>query len=54
MLTVFIDELGGVYYDWVERTSQILLKLINYEVNDSIRNSVASALPGLIKCIKEA
>ncbi len=28
--------------------------MLAYEANDSIRNSVASALPGLIKCMKEA
>ena len=54
MLTVFIDELGGGYFDYVEPTMKILLNLISYEANDSIRNSVAGALPGLIKCVKEA
>jgi hypothetical protein len=54
MLAVFIDELGGGYADYVEPTSKILLNLINYEANESIRNSVAGALPGLIKCVKEA
>lgn len=54
MLAVFIDELGGGFADFVEPTSKILLALINYEANDSIRNSVAGALPGLIKCVKEA
>jgi hypothetical protein len=34
--------------------SKILLALIDYESNDSIRNSVAGALPGLIKCVKSA
>jgi len=28
--------------------------MIDYEANDSIRNSVAGALPGLIKCVKSA
>lgn len=54
MLAVFIDELGAGYADWVEPTSRILITLISYEANDSIRNSVAGALPGLIKCTKEA
>lgn len=54
MLTVFIDELGGAYADYIEPTSKILLALISYEANDSIRNSAATALPGLIKCFKEA
>lgn len=53
MLAVFIDELGGGFAEYVEPTSRVLLSLINYEANDSIRNSVAGALPGLIKCVKE-
>lgn len=54
MLAVFIDELGGVFAPYVEDASKILLALIDYEANDSIRNSVAGALPGLVKCIKAA
>lgn len=54
MLTVFIDELGGGFAQYVDQASQILLSMISYEANDSIRNSVASSLPGLIKCYKEA
>lgn len=54
MLAVFIDELGAGFAEYVEPTSQILLPLLNYEANDSIRNSAAGALPGLIKCVKEA
>ena len=54
MITVFIDELGGAYFEWIEPTSKLLLSLLNYEANDSIRNSSAAALPGLTRCIKEA
>jgi hypothetical protein len=54
MLAVFIDELGSGFAEWIEPTSRILITLIGYEANDSIRNSVAGALPGLIKCAKES
>lgn len=54
MLAVFVDELGGGFAEYVELTSKILLSMIEYEANDNIRNSVAGALPGLIKCVKEA
>lgn len=54
MLSVFIDELGGAFAGYVEITTKIMLSLIAYEANDSIRNSVASCLSGLIKCMKEA
>ena len=54
MLAVFIDELGGGFAAYVLPTTKILLSMISYEANDSIRNSVAGALPGLIRCIKEA
>ena len=54
MLAVFIDELGAGFANYVEQTTKILLNMISYEANDSIRNSVAGALPGLVKCMKEA
>ncbi len=54
MLAVFIDELGAVFAPYVEDASKILLSMIDYEANDSIRNSVAGALPGLVKCVKAA
>ena len=54
MLAVFVDELGAGFAEYVEPTSRILLSLIDYQANESIRNSVAGALPGLIKCVKEA
>lgn len=54
MLAVFVDELGSGFAEYVEPTSKILLSMVEYEANDNIRNSVAGALPGLIKCVKEA
>lgn len=54
MLAVFVDELGAGFAEFVEPTSKILLSMIEYEANDNIRNSVAGALPGLLKCVKEA
>lgn len=54
MLAVFVDELGAGFAEYVEPTSKILLSMVEYEANDNIRNSVAGALPGLIKCVKEA
>lgn len=54
MITVFIDELGGAFAEWIEPTSKLLLSLLNFEANDSIRNSSAAALPGLTRCVKEA
>lgn len=37
MLSVFIDELGGGFADYVEPTTKIFMNLISYEANDSIR-----------------
>jgi len=54
MLAVFVDELGSGFAEFVEPASKILLSMIQFETNDNIRNSVAGALPGLIKCVKEA
>lgn len=52
MLSVFIDELGFAFADYVEPASRVLLSLTKYTANDSIRETCASALPGLIKCAK--
>lgn len=54
MLSVFIDELGGGFADYVEPASKIILSLTSYSANDSIRTNCAGALSGLIKSIKEA
>ena len=54
MIIVFIEELGGAFNEWIEPTSKLLLSLLKFEANDSIRINSASALPGLTKCFKEA
>lgn len=53
MLSVFIDELGSAFAPYVDAASKIILNLTQYQANDSIRQTCASALPGLIKCAKE-
>ena len=53
MLAVFIDELGESYFEYVPQTAQVLLALTKFTANDSIRTTCVSALPGLIKCIKQ-
>jgi hypothetical protein len=52
MLSVFIDELGFAFSPYVEAASKIILSLTQYQANDIIRQTCASALPGLIKCAK--
>lgn len=54
MLAVFIDELGFAFAEYVEPASRVLLSLTKYTANDSIRQTCVSALPGLIKCAKQA
>lgn len=54
MLAVFIDELEGGFADYIDPTSKILLSLVDYSLNDSIRTSVAGSFPGLVKCAKDA
>lgn len=53
MLSVFIDELGTSFFEYIPQSSQVLLSLTTYTANDSIRQTCVSALPGLIKCYKE-
>ena len=52
MLSVFIDELGGAFAEYVEPASRIMLSLTKYQANESIRTTCADALPGLIECAK--
>ena len=52
MLSVFIDELGFAFAEYVEPASRVLMSLTKYTYNDSIRETCVSALPGLIKCAK--
>jgi hypothetical protein len=54
MLAVFIDECGAGYAPWIEQTGTILLGLLQYGANEDIRDSTASALPGLCKSAKLA
>ncbi len=53
MLSVFIDELGAGFFDYIGPASQVLLNLTTFTANDSIRQTVVSALPGLVKCCKQ-
>ena len=52
MLAVFIDEVGVGCFEYIEPMSKVLLSMTQFEANDSIRASCASALPGLIKAMK--
>jgi len=52
MLSVFIDEVPEVCYDYIEQISKLLLAQTNYQANDSIRATSASSLPGLMKAAK--
>ena len=52
MLAVFIDEVGVGCFDFIEPMSAVILSMLQFTANDSIRASCASALPGLIKAQK--
>lgn len=54
MLSVFIDELGGEYSEYIEGTIELILPMVNFSTNDEIRNVVAKCLPKLLKCFKES
>lgn len=53
MLSVFIDEMGAAFAQYVEPASVIILAHTQYFANDSIRSTCALALPGMLKCAKE-
>lgn len=52
MITVIIEEMNDSYMDYVEQTSQIIIPLVNYSTNDSIRKAAAGCLPSLISAMK--
>lgn len=41
MLSVFIDEVPEICYDYVEQLSALMLSMTTYAANDSIRQSSA-------------
>ena len=51
MLSVFIDELGSDFSEFVESTVDLLIPMVNFSTNDNIRKSVANCLPKLLKCV---
>lgn len=52
MLSVFIDEVPEVCYDYIDQISKLLMAQTSYQANDSIRATSASSLPGLMKAAK--
>jgi len=52
MLSVFIDEVPEVCYDYIGQLSTLLMAQTRYQANDSIRGTSASALPCLMKVAK--
>eukprot|EP01015_Nassula_variabilis_P019223 TRINITY_DN321_c0_g1_i12.p1 TRINITY_DN321_c0_g1~~TRINITY_DN321_c0_g1_i12.p1 ORF type:complete len:537 (+),score=106.57 TRINITY_DN321_c0_g1_i12:1-1611(+) len=50
MLCVFIDELGTSYSEFVESTVELLVPIVDFNTNDTIRKIVASCLPKLLRC----
>lgn len=52
MLSVIMEELKELYASYVEKTTQIVLPLVNYSSNEDIRKSAAKCLPALVNCAK--
>jgi len=54
MLKVFLEELGGSFFEWIKPTTQVMVQMLRYEANSGLRQAVAEALPLVIKAVKEA
>ena len=52
MLSVFIDEVPEVCFNFIEPISKLLMAQTDYQANDSIRGTSASTLPCLMKAAK--
>ncbi len=53
MLSVIMEELRGSFFDYVNEANKLILPLINFSTNDSIRKSAAKCLPSMVACVKE-
>lgn len=54
MITAFADELEGDFFNYIEKTSEVILTLLDYETNEDVRYAAAKALAILIKCVKKS
>lgn len=54
MITAFADELEGHYFPYVEKTSEIVLGLLDYDTNEDVRYTAGKALAILVKCVKKS
>lgn len=52
MLGVIMGVLKELFADYVQKTSEIVMPLVNYSSNDYIRISAAKCLPVMVKCAK--
>lgn len=54
MVYVLITELKKYYFDYVESTTEIVLRALGYSQSEKIRRNAAKALPALIEVIKDS
>lgn len=54
MLIVFVEELEGACFPYLDQISEIMVGLTQFDSSDNIRNDAAGALPSLLKCAKAA
>ena len=54
MLTCFIAELRGGFYDYVEQVTQLMVPLLKFFYHDECRTAAANCLPDLVRCVMES
>jgi importin-5 len=54
MIAAFADELEGSFVNYVERTVELFLPLLEYDSNEEIRYETAKVLPLLIRSVRKS
>ena len=54
MIFCFVTELKKHYFDYVESTTELVLRALNYNQSEKIRKQAANCLPALLEVIKDS
>lgn len=54
MLTCFIAELRGGFYDYVEKVTELMVPLLKFFYHEDCRSAAANCIPDLIRAVRES
>ena len=53
MLNVFIKEMEEFYYPYVERTTKIVITIVESMINETVKQEALESIPLLVKLVKD-